>query len=408
MLDFKQLVESAKQVKLEPAAKQQLEDRVILYMTKHPLKKKPTWLLGNLTWLDIKEIITLKPLAVNFKYVAVIIMLVVVTVSGTSWAAEGAVPGDILYTVKVNVNEAARNILAVSSEAKAEVSVWQAERRLEEAEELAVQGKLDSSKQAELSARFEDHATQFEKNKNQLDGTPPGLLKVSTNSNFEGVLKGHAEVLGNLTEREDDNYGEVKPILEKVQARITIAEQNREQGERGLVNGNADFQNAAQGRQTAAQNKLREVKFYIEQVRISDTNKEEVLLQLADAQKILDEGKTVLNEGEYLGAISKFQASMRMAQEAKLQASAAAKLKINLRARSRGNQADNENDNKDEGGSSRAQNQDSASGDQGTNSQLNEDNERSKDNSLDDNSSGEGEASVKIESDINLNLDLDL
>ena len=55
---------------------------------------------------------------------------------GVSYAAEGAVPGDVLYPIKVSVNEEARDLVTFSPEAKADWESRLVERRLEEAEKL--------------------------------------------------------------------------------------------------------------------------------------------------------------------------------------------------------------------------------------------------------------------------------
>ena len=51
--------------------------------------------------------------------VALSLVLVVLVGSGTAVAAQAALPGELLYTVKVNVNERVAGALAVSTEAKA-------------------------------------------------------------------------------------------------------------------------------------------------------------------------------------------------------------------------------------------------------------------------------------------------
>src|SRR6185436_14919248 len=51
--------------------------------------------------------------------------LLIVAGAGTSFGAEGALPGDLLYPVKVKVNEEVRGALTLSSESKAE---WQTTR----------------------------------------------------------------------------------------------------------------------------------------------------------------------------------------------------------------------------------------------------------------------------------------
>lgn len=68
-------------------------------------------------------------------------LVAIVALSGVSYAAEDALPGDSLYSIKVNVNEEARLLFAFSDEASAKWEIRRAERRLEEAITLARNSK---------------------------------------------------------------------------------------------------------------------------------------------------------------------------------------------------------------------------------------------------------------------------
>ena len=86
----------------------------------------------------------------SFKFMPIAILLIVLLGGGVSFAAEGALPGDALYPVKVGVNERVRAALALGLEADAEWNVRQIERRLEEAEELSAEGELNAETRTEI------------------------------------------------------------------------------------------------------------------------------------------------------------------------------------------------------------------------------------------------------------------
>lgn len=88
------------------------------------------------------------------------LLLFVLVGSGTASAAQGSLPGDLLYPVKVSINEKVEAALAPSVAAKAEVAARQAERRVEEAQELAAQGRLDEKTADALTESFDAHAAQ--------------------------------------------------------------------------------------------------------------------------------------------------------------------------------------------------------------------------------------------------------
>lgn len=86
-----------------------------------------------------------------------LLLLVVMSVGGTSYAAQGSLPGDFLYPVKISVNEQVQAALAVSPVAKAQVHASLAERRLEEAQQLAVRGTLDATTTMEIQQNLTSH-----------------------------------------------------------------------------------------------------------------------------------------------------------------------------------------------------------------------------------------------------------
>lgn len=62
---------------------------------------------------------------------------------GTSFAAQGSVPGDMLYPIKVGVNENVRSALAVTAESEARLQAQLLTERVREAEELRGEGRLE-------------------------------------------------------------------------------------------------------------------------------------------------------------------------------------------------------------------------------------------------------------------------
>ena len=88
------------------------------------------------------------------------LLLFVIAGTGTVSAAQGALPGDLLYPIKVSVNEKVEVALAPTPAAKAEVQVRLAERRVDEARELSARGRLDKKTAKALTDDFVEHAAQ--------------------------------------------------------------------------------------------------------------------------------------------------------------------------------------------------------------------------------------------------------
>lgn len=84
--------------------------------------------------------------------------LLVVISSGTAYAAQGSLPGGVLYPVKVSVLEPMAVALARSPAAKAEANATIAATRVEEAQTLAAQGTLTAETAKEISYNYQVHA----------------------------------------------------------------------------------------------------------------------------------------------------------------------------------------------------------------------------------------------------------
>lgn len=82
---------------------------------------------------------------------ATLLIALLVGAGGTSFAAQGAVPGDLLYPVKVHVNENVRSALTVGADAEAQLQADILSERLQEAQTLAARGKLEGEVAATVS-----------------------------------------------------------------------------------------------------------------------------------------------------------------------------------------------------------------------------------------------------------------
>lgn len=125
---------------------------------------------------------------------AAALALVFIFSGGISYAAEGALPGDALYSVKTKVNESVKVALATDTEARANVQMELAERRIEEAAVLAAENRLDTETQTELAAAFEAHASNATQEVATI-GESDSSAAAEITSRFETRLAAHEEVL---------------------------------------------------------------------------------------------------------------------------------------------------------------------------------------------------------------------
>lgn len=101
-------------------------------------------------------------------------LLVVMLGTTTVYAAEGALPGDPLYVIKTKVSEPIQGALAFSTEDKIQFHSSVAQTRLEEAEVLASQNRLDATVTLELASNIDKHIAERQELADQLDEEKPG------------------------------------------------------------------------------------------------------------------------------------------------------------------------------------------------------------------------------------------
>jgi hypothetical protein len=242
---------------------------------------------------------------------------------GTAAAAENAVPGDLLYPIKTQVNEEVRAALAISPEAKAAWEAKRAERRLEESEKLAETGKLTTSTSAVLAARFTEFSQKANERLQKLQDS--GKLTADQvqqlKENFEVAVKAHDEVLSRLQEKEQAR-AQLKAVVNSLREQASSTIKYRLEKEMKLIEEGTTttLKKVAENRKNAAQNKIAEVEKFINNnaEKVSAENKAEAIKKLAEAKGIVVEGDKVYGEGKYGEAVIKYSEAHRQAQEAQM------------------------------------------------------------------------------------------
>ncbi|HEY0948101.1 MAG TPA: DUF5667 domain-containing protein [Candidatus Paceibacterota bacterium] len=127
------------------------------------------------------------------------LMLTLMVAGGTqaSIAAEGSVPGDILYPLKVSIVEPVALMLSLSPERKAELSAEFASRRVEEAATLASSNKLDDSRADELAARFDTHVDELAKETVALESRGELGVSLAVRSDLSQKVSQRTEEIAN-------------------------------------------------------------------------------------------------------------------------------------------------------------------------------------------------------------------
>jgi len=133
----------------------------------------------------------------SFAYALGIFLIFSITGGTLAYAAEGTVPGDLLYPVKVNVTEPIRDVLATTPASKAQWDATKAVRRLNEAETLANKNKLTPEYRAEIEQNFNKNVNAF--NKNIQSVATSTRVRNNIDSFFDESINEHANILQKIS-----------------------------------------------------------------------------------------------------------------------------------------------------------------------------------------------------------------
>lgn len=133
----------------------------------------------------------------SLRYAVSLGMVCVVMLGSTAYAAESALPGEPLYSIKLYVNESVAEALAVSPAAKVAFHTSRAEVRLKEAEALASEGRLDEETTAQIEESFDKHIARADELALALtEDDEDAALEASVR--LESTLSVHSAILARL------------------------------------------------------------------------------------------------------------------------------------------------------------------------------------------------------------------
>jgi hypothetical protein len=140
--------------------------------------------------------------------------------AGVSSAAENSLPGDLLYSVKVNINEEVVSVLTADPVERAIWEASRAERRLSEVGSLAQAGLLDVDTATAVAEAFNEQADKAVTLVAALSKDDPfAAAEVSTE--IETALESHEVILGSL----DHIASSTRDLVEQTRSHaIRIAE----------------------------------------------------------------------------------------------------------------------------------------------------------------------------------------
>ncbi len=146
--------------------------------------------------------------------------------TGTTFAAETALPGDVLYPVKVNINEEVREAFAFSPEQKANWELERANRRAEEAVKLQTAGNMNESIRERLANSMQANEQKIEKLTKQLEENGDEEIAVMIQARLDYYLEIKTNIMNGLKELQADSTNLTEDEITR--RRATLLQQQEE------------------------------------------------------------------------------------------------------------------------------------------------------------------------------------
>jgi len=144
-----------------------------------------------------------------------------------SFAAEGALPGDWLYPIKINVNEKAKEITLRTSEARVAWQEKRIEKRLEELDKLVENNKISPAVTKIVENYLGQQMKDFD---NATINVPDDKIEVAEEAtNRINTLFNTHRALAKIKQRAESKDGEYKKMAKVIEEKALIPIKNQKQ-----------------------------------------------------------------------------------------------------------------------------------------------------------------------------------
>lgn len=209
---FKKGIEDIKNIKLPVNKKAVVLARLNSYIKENPVSIN---IPVKSSWYNKIEVFAFS----KFSYITATFLIFSLFGISAFYEAEQSLPGDNLYSLKVDVIEPLKYTMTVGTVAKANIQSENLASRLLEAEILASQGKLTDSKGEEIESRLKKHVSTFNSLISATESATSssnGVLNATVD--FEAKVNAHTRILEKMEENiknksENKNVSKIKDIL---------------------------------------------------------------------------------------------------------------------------------------------------------------------------------------------------
>ena len=355
--ELNKLIRQAKRVVvLKDEEKATMRAGVMNFVKQHPLKsgnvlvKQNNPLAAFLSWTDI---VMKKPM-LKYASLTAVFAVMIVSLTGVSFAARNKLPGDMLYPIKVNINEKVLGFLSFSNKSKAQYDVHLTQLRLEELEKVAVKETLSNKNITKAVYLLDKHIKNAQSHSESVKSKDKVKFSTDINSELEASLSAHSKILDTLADIKNNNNNNdinvvknnntdvknnstadnIKSIAFDVKNKNSEIVKKREDRESQLRKepSNNTTKVLAENTLTISQEKIAYASEFIEEKKskLSANSYANAQEAITTAKGYVVQGQTELQLGNSSQAFAMFQKATRTAEEAKINVKAEINLKVDL------------------------------------------------------------------------------
>lgn len=194
--NFKNFIKRARANKLSENEKDVLRSKILEFISFNPIRGKAP-ILRDRNYISIFEVRYFMKAAS-----LALICVLVVAGSGVSYAAAKALPGEALYSVKININENIEETFATTPKAKLAIQSEHIQRRLDEAQKLRKEQKLSPETQKIVVAKIGEHTALAVESMDALKEQGDVATVLETTAKLTPVLEANRDLLSDPEKNE--------------------------------------------------------------------------------------------------------------------------------------------------------------------------------------------------------------
>lgn len=299
--------EAEKRVRLSADERTLLRDRVCAYMEYHPYAIPSDnqaagrfgFITKNALVRRVVSLVSKVTLPFSLKHRSVVGALAVLLVAMVPALAEQSVPGDMLYAVKVNLNEEVRGSILRTPYQQVEWETERISRRLDEAQALVESGELTEESEGKVAQSIREHNASARESIDKLREEDPdeaAMAEITLSTLFDV----HSTVLAERAKKQE---------AEEVVATAAMVESEPEENAGTLVQAIHESRGSSSASEVATpsydgllrklENESAKARSILQKLsgEIEDTQLESIERRLADVDRQIEKGVALHNEG---------------------------------------------------------------------------------------------------------------